>query len=489
MSTGQLQHLYERLAEYASSDFYPYHMPGHKRHTFGNLPPEWMDRDITEIFGFDDLHHPEEILEELQKQAAELYGAEESFYLVGGSTSGVQAAISAALPMGGHLLMARNCHKSAYHTVYLRGLKTTYVYPDMRTNPCICEAVSLQQISAALEQSEDVGAVLIVSPTYEGRIADVAAIAKLVHEKGLPLIVDEAHGAHLGLAPGYAPNSCQAGADLVIHSVHKTLPAMTQTALLHVNGTRIDRDRLRRFLRIYQTSSPSYVLMASIDNALNLAREHKELFEQLRTRFGEMLARLSACRVLSFLTGDATEQDIGKLVISTAGSPITGKELADRLRVEYHLELELAGEDYALAMFTVGDTREGFERMTEALLAIDRDLSSEKRHTFATCLSDTRPSGDYGLHREALPVIPLAEAWDLSWEMVEVEKAKDRYAAEFIQLYPPGIPIVVPGEPFTEKKTDRIVTYIQKQLNVQGVEEEKGKILVKVLREPLHQSV
>ncbi|MCI9144521.1 MAG: amino acid decarboxylase, partial [Lachnospiraceae bacterium] len=261
-----MEHLFEKLAAYSEKGIYPCHMPGHKRRGWGKLPEELYEIDITEIEGFDNLHQPEEILLELQREAARLYGAEESYYLVNGSTGGILSAVSCAVPFGGHILMARNCHKSAYHAAYLRHLQMEFLYPGILSEYGITDAVSALEVGEALERTPDIDAVLIVSPTYEGRIADVAAIAGVAHEKGIPLIVDEAHGAHLGLAEGFPQNSCQAGADLVIHSVHKTLPALTQAGLLHVNGRLIDRDKLRRFLRIYQTSSPSYPLMASIDN-------------------------------------------------------------------------------------------------------------------------------------------------------------------------------------------------------------------------------
>ena len=249
--------LYKELERYGDLDYYPYHMPGHKRRQLGEIPEQLLKTDITEIDGFDNLHQAEGILKEAQELAGRLYGAEETFYLVNGSTCGILSAISAALPVGGHLLMARGCHKSVYHAAYLRKLKLSYLYPKRLPEFGFSEAVTAEQVREALEQESDIGAVLIVSPTYEGRIADVKAIADEVHAKGLPLIVDEAHGAHLGFADGFASGSCQAGADLVIHSVHKTLPAMTQTALLHVNGGRIDRDLLKRFLRIYHSISMS----------------------------------------------------------------------------------------------------------------------------------------------------------------------------------------------------------------------------------------
>ncbi|MCM1376809.1 MAG: aminotransferase class I/II-fold pyridoxal phosphate-dependent enzyme, partial [Muribaculum sp.] len=263
-----MEHLFTRLWENSESNFYPYHMPGHKRHVWGQLSESLARLDITEIDGFDNLHQPEGILDGLQKKAALLYGAEESFYLVNGSTAGILSAVSCALPAGGRILMCRNCHRSAYHAAYLRNLAISYLYPQVCDGYDIFDGVTAGQVQAALDRKPDVGAVLIVSPTYEGRISDVREIARVAHSRGIPLIVDEAHGAHLGLAEGFAPNSCQAGADLVIHSVHKTLPALTQAALLHVNGQLIDRDNLKRFLHIYQSSSPSYLLMASIDNAL-----------------------------------------------------------------------------------------------------------------------------------------------------------------------------------------------------------------------------
>ena len=198
-----MEHLFEKLKENASEDIYPYHMPGHKRQSWGELPEALYTIDITEIEGFDNLHQPEGILLELQKRAARIYGADESFYLVNGSTGGILSAISSAVPVGGHILMARNCHKSAYHGAYLRNLNITYLYPSWLPEYDIFDAVTPQLVAEALEQEPDINAVLLVSPTYEGRISDIGAIAKIVHKKGIPLIVDEAHGAHLGLAEDF----------------------------------------------------------------------------------------------------------------------------------------------------------------------------------------------------------------------------------------------------------------------------------------------
>lgn len=460
--------LYRRLKTYSESDYYPYHMPGHKRQLCGELPREIAEIDITEIEGFDNLHAPEEIFRRLQEEAAGLYGAEESFYLINGSTCGILAAISAAVPRGGRILMTRGAHKSAYHAVYLRNLTVSYLYPEMMEEYDIYDAVTPEQIAQALERGPVPDAVFLVSPTYEGRIADIETIAKLVHSKGIPLIVDEAHGAHLGLAEGFAKNSCQCGADLVIHSVHKTLPALTQSALLHVNGTRVDRDRLRRFLHIYQSSSPSYVLMAGIDNALQLVKERgKYLFAQLRSNYLRMLTELSECKNLRFLPSDAG-QDIGKLVILSPKAGLSGQQIYDILLEKYHLQLEMAAADHCLAMFTIGDSAEAYKRMTEALLAIDRDITEGNWQTKQEPENKNIREGSL-YHMQPGVCLSLADAWDAEKEEIPLSQAAGRIAGDFVNLYPPGIPVLVPGEQVEEIHCRKLAKYAEEGLKVQGI--------------------
>lgn len=494
-----MEHLFEELRKHSESDIYPYHMPGHKRRPFGMLPGELSRIDITEIDGFDNLHQPEGILDGLQREAAGLYGAEESFYLVNGSTCGILSAVSCALPEGGHILMARNCHRSAYHGIYLRGLRATYLYPPYLEEYGIYDALEPEEVRRALEREPDIGAVLVVSPTYEGRISDIRAIADIVHERGIPLIVDEAHGAHLGLADGFPKNSCQQGADLVIHSVHKTLPALTQTALLHVNGQRIDRGLLRRFLRIYQSSSPSYLLMAGIDNTLRyVGLQGQEAFGAFRQRFEAMLDRLRGCRHLRFLTDAGDRQDTGKLLIATKQSGLTGKQLYDILLGRYHLQPEMASTGFVLAMFTVNDGEEAYQRMTEALLAIDGALEEGMAHTpekraegraaeaagsgeyrpgaGALCGEGAGESAGHGRNRGTgrSGAIPLAKAWDMPTEQIALAESEGRYIGEFINLYPPGVPLLVPGERMTGELIGKISEAEEQGLEVQGVGRRKG---------------
>ena len=543
-----MENLFEKLRENRDSGIYPYHMPGHKRRACGDIGQDLCGLDITEIDGFDNLHQPTEILLRLQQQAARLYDAEESFFMVNGSTAGILAAVSAALPRGGHILMARNCHKSAYHAAYLRGLEVTYLYPALLSDFDIFDAVTPEQVRTALAEDSRIGAVLLVSPTYEGRISDIRSIAEIVHEKGIPLIVDEAHGAHLGIGKISPENSCQAGADLVIHSVHKTLPALTQTALLHVNGKLIDREKLRRFLQIYQTSSPSYILMASIGNVLRfLDEEDTEVFETFAQAYNKMHKQLGRCRCLKILPwempreqqrnllgeapgeqqrnllGEAPReryrnllreapeeryrnlpseipgeqyrsllreqhrdlgegvQDIGKLIISTKETSLSGRKLYDILLNRYGLQLEMASESYVLAMFTVNDSPEGYQRMTEALLEIDREL--EQKRDLEECMF--RKIEDQNVLPKPVCRIPLAEAWDMEKELMALSDSVGSCAGEFVNLYPPGVPVLVPGELITEEVCDKVKCWLHSGLTVQGIEVVGSVASIKILSNPV----
>ncbi|MDO4345589.1 MAG: aminotransferase class V-fold PLP-dependent enzyme, partial [Eubacteriales bacterium] len=284
--------LYRKLKEYSQSEAYPFHMPGHKRRL--GVPEGIREIDITEIDGFDNLHHAEGILKEAQQRAAKLYGAEETYYLVNGSTAGILAAISACVGQGGKLLMARNSHKAAYHAAEVRALKTVYLYPQriggekdggLFSGAGLAGSISPADVRRALENDSKIEAVFLTSPTYDGIVSDIKEIAGIAHSFGVPLIVDEAHGAHFGFHPYFPESSVRLGADIVIHSLHKTLPSMTQTALLHQNGVLVKRERIQKYLDIYQTSSPSYVMMACMDGCIEMLRQQGDvLFEDFAER-------------------------------------------------------------------------------------------------------------------------------------------------------------------------------------------------------------
>ncbi len=471
--------LYQALSDYAASDFYPYHMPGHKGNPAGGEMADYHKIDVTEIDGFDNLYHAKGILKEAQLRANRLYGADETFFMVNGGSCGVMAAVMAATEPMDEILIARNCHKSIYNAAILQGLIVRYYYPKMISDYDICDGASADEISVLLDSYPEVKAVVITSPTYEGVLSDIPGIAAVVHGRGKILIVDEAHGSHFGLSSHLPQGAIAGGADLVIHSLHKTLPAMTQTALLHVNGDRVDREKLRGYLCMLQSSSPSYVLMASMHSCMKFLEEQgQERFAAMRGHyesFCEKTVSLAHIHIgkmtnLSQKKHELKGWDLGKIVISVKGTNMSGKELADILREDYHLEMEMAAQTYVLAIMTLMDEATGWQRLADALCEIDGRIEE------STDDAGSVP-GKSALNRQLKSRMPLARAFHGEWETVPLQQAAGRVAAGFINLYPPGSPIVAPGELLDEVVIRQIEECRGAGLNIQGVSE-SGEITV-----------
>lgn len=484
--------LINRLAAYARSDMYPFHMPGHKRRTgpedsFMNSCVDSFTNpfavDITEIEGFDNLHHPEGILKDSMKWAADVYGADQTYYLINGSTGGILAAVCGSVPRGGRILVSRNCHKSVYHGICLNQLKTSYVYPQEIEGLGIQGGITAEDVDRMLNRYMDTQAVLIVCPTYDGIVSDIEAIARIVHRAGLPLIVDEAHGAHFRYDAMFPVSALDLGADVVIQSVHKTLPSLTQTALLHIKcnrpdgGCYADRERIDRYIHMVQSSSPSYVLMASIENSIyqmeqtDTAPYGKQL-HRLRRRLGQMRHLRLADTGLIGQAG-IRDLDISKIVVSTRGTCLypavdgltgfTGAHLDDILRREYHLEMEMCGADYVTAITTVMDSGEGLERLGDALTRIDTQLTD----------AGYKPDGRSGNQKSVYSMrcdtaMSMGEAMEEKMASVGLEDSAGCISGEFVYIYPPGIPIVAPGEWISRPILEVILEYRDKGLPVQG---------------------
>lgn len=481
-----MERLYKELENYGKSDFYPFHMPGHKRNLScaeGEFP---LERDITEIHGFDDLHHSEGILLEAQNALRDLYGTKESFFSVNGSTAGLLAAISASVRRGGQILVARNCHKAVYHGIYLRNLIPTYIYPQADIDLGINGGISAAHVERCLESNQEIEAVLITSPTYDGAVSDVEKIAEAAHRHGIPLIVDEAHGAHFRFSDYFPVSAVELGADVVIQSFHKTLPAMTQTAVVHVCSDRVRLDLLRRFLGIYQTSSPSYILMSSLDACVSvLEKKGSSMFQDFTENLQEVRSRLEKCRYIRLVPG--TEElrkmqeknvffdfDRSKLIFSTAHSQINGPTLCRILREEFHLEMEMTTENYVLAMTTVGDTKEGLLRLCQAIEIIDSRVEVR--------ISETSEAGEEKQENscKCVPMkqlMTVSEAMESPTQLCLIEESVGKVSGEFVYLYPPGIPIVVPGELITGVFIRDVERYKEQGLNLYGLHGEKNEMI------------
>ena len=458
--------IYEKLKMYSDSDYYGFHMPGHKRNLDLMRGTSPYEIDITEIDGFDDLHHAEGILLEAQERAAELYHAEETHYLINGSTVGILSAIAGVTQRGDTILEARNCHKPVYHAIYMNELKPVYLYPYFDENVQLNTEISVQDVSRALNEHPQIRAVVIVSPTYDGVVSDVAAIAEVVHEKGLPLIVDEAHGAHFGFHPEFPERAYELGADIVINSLHKTLPSLTQTGLLHINGMIVNRERVRRYLDILQSSSPSYVLMGGIDACIRLiAGQGEKIFPPYVERLMAMRKRLKELQHLKLV--EMEHYDISKVVISVSCADITSHQLYQKLLSEYHLQMEMVAGTYVLAMTSVGDTEEGMQRLSKAFLEIDRECRCrEEADAFPLSGKQPRLETVYS----SAEVENIADAGEkCSVKSVSWEESAGAVSLEYAYLYPPGCPLIVPGERITKEAVDLLAWYTNHEFSIEGL--------------------
>ena len=477
-----MNRLYKELENYGKSDFYPFHMPGHKRNRAcveGDFP---IERDITEIDGFDDLHHSEGILLDAQNALSKMYGTRKSFFSVNGSTAGILTAISAAVKKGGQILVARNCHKAVYHGIYLRELVPTYIYPHYDPDLGINGSISVSRVERCLEENPEIEAVLLTSPTYDGVVSDIRQIAEAAHRHGVPLIVDEAHGAHFRFSDYFPISAVDLGADVVIQSFHKTLPAMTQTAVLHLCSDRVSEKLIHRFLGIYETSSPSYILMSSLDACVvKLEKDSGRMFDEFTENLENARRQLGQCRYIRlFRTPEEDDEekneksmtemfdyDRSKLILSTVHSSLNGPGLSQILREKYHLEVEMTTENYVLALAAVGDTREGFQRLCEAIKEIDRQEAAKAAgNPKDQAETEKQECVKCGPMKQLMPV---SQAMDAQAQLCFLEESAGKIAAEFVYLYPPGIPIIVPGEQITGLFTRNVRRYMAQGLNIHGL--------------------
>ena len=425
-----MESLYKKLDNYKEKGIIPFHMPGSKRNPRLTLG-EPFEMDITEIDGFDNLHDAKGILAYEMDRGAQLFKADEALLLVNGSTAGILAAINGAVLQREKVLVARNAHIAVINAIIMRNLTPVYIVPE-KDDYGIDKGISAKQVGDTLEKDPEIKAIIITSPTYEGMVSEIKEIADIAHGKGIPLIVDAAHGAHLAFSPLFTKSAQEAGADAVVVSLHKTLPALTQTGLLLLNGPLIDRKRVKYFWNAYQTTSPSYVLMGSISACFDVlaSSQGKELMEHYVKRVITLRMNLNNnLENIRLLDSD----DPSKLVFLASD----GRTLFKRMLDEYNIQFEMGMPGYALAMTSLADTKEMYTELSKAIRNIDNDFGPPET------------LGSYS--RESLPEMGMVpwramEYNFLKAEDVDINKAAGRVVTENICMYPPGIPVVIAGE-------------------------------------------
>lgn len=462
------------LVENASKNYISFHMPGHKGSAiyaelgYSEFIDKIVDCDITEIIGADNLFKAEGIIKNTAERYAELYNAKKSYLLVNGSSGGIISAILAVVPKGGKLIMARNSHKSIFNTLSLGDIQPVYAYSEMIEKYGITGEIKKEHIEELLKENTDASAVILPSPNYYGICSDIKGIADVVHKYGKILIVDQAHGAHLKFFRDYPKCAEDQGADIVINSTHKTLASFTGSAILNVCSERVDLFELEDKLQSIETSSPSYLLMASLDiNADILEKHGMELTKLWMDNIEWAYETFSKIEGLEVLMCD--NMDRTKINISMSSLGLDGAELELEL-LKHGIRAELITGDILMLMSGIGNTRQHFEKLYEAL----ENIAYSQRMKIAK--DDIKGKISKKKVNLALQVKPFGEqklyAVPRKKYLKKLSQSVDEICASSIIPYPPGIPIVCPGEKITREMVEYVEGLIDAKEKVIGVTEE-----------------
>ena len=459
------------LPEHAELDPVSFHMPGHKgsqlykKLGYGEILDKLMDCDITEIPGADNLFQTEDVILEIMEKYKKLYGSKKSYLLVNGSSVGLIAGILSCTKRGDKVIMARNSHKSIFNAMRLGGLDPVYLFPEILEGHGILGGISPEEVKKLMDENPDAGCVVLPSPNYYGICSDIRAIAEACHERNKVLIVDQAHGAHLRfIGEGYPMSAEEGGADIVINSTHKTLASWTQTAVMNVMSDRVDLNVIEDNLQILESSSPSYPLMLSLDiNADILLDEVKseKIFGEWKEAvdmFYTAAKKIPGLKIIEDPMLDRTKfnMDMGDL-------GLTGNELEVLLN-ERGIFVELVTGNIIMGMTGIGTTKEHVERLVTAL----RDIASERRTE--DCTGAKEQPGILTFKPERAPVPEEKES-------VLIDDCAGRVCAGSIIPYPPGIPLLCPGEVITKELVDYVKKLRSMGEKVIGVSS-AGEILV-----------
>lgn len=461
--------LYNELMAYSRSKL-AFHMPGHKFGTIADLNKlNLSSLDNTEAIGMDNLYEASGIIKQAMNLMADFYGAKETIFLTNGSTAGILASILATCKEGDKLIVARNAHHSVWSGLVLAGVTPIYINPVYLKEEDILGEITAKTVEEALIKYPEAKGVLIVSPTYEGIVSDIRAIADVAHKYDKLLIVDEAHGAHFVLGNSFPVSSTRRGADIVINSMHKTLPALTQSGLLHICSNRIKYETVIGALRMVQTSSPSYIMMGLMDYIRGYILEHHVLIKRqyidelivMRARLGNNL------RVLRLIEKAPEFYDRSKIIISTSYANINGYELAELLNKHFSIVVEAALDNYIILMTTMADQKATLERLELALQIIDSNLIEMNRRPSINSFM----TGAISLGENPRKIFYGKKKWKI------INECQQQRSVNNIMLYPPGIPLVCIGEMIEESHISLINRFKDK---LQGIQIIDNKVYLEV---------
>jgi len=461
--------IYNFLHNHKQKKAISFHMPGHKGgRGFDGISPEFYNMgpyDITEIEGADNLHHSEGIIEEAQVRAAKLYNSKHTFFLINGTTAGIYSMILSSAAEGDKIIVPRNCHKSVINAAIIGGLRIVYLYPEVDNRLSIATTVSVESVQRAVREHPDAKAVLITYPNYYGMACDIEKIAQVVHGSGMILLTDSAHGAHFKFHRDLPICALEAGADAVAHSTHKTLSSFTQSSMLHINSNRIDINRVKFFLQLTQSTSPSYMLMASLDQARMLMEQRGEELlgraVELSRNFRKRVTSLDGVCCIdkdSQLGGEVNTLDQTRLVINIQKTGLSPREAEYILREKYNINIEFSDLYNLVCIASIFNTKEDFDQLYDAVKDISQTLSPD--------ISRPVPVRQW-VSPET--VYSPREAVYKSTQSMALKDSAGRISGEFIVPYPPGIPLVVPGELISRECIDIIKEYKENGISITGL--------------------
>ena len=452
--------LVDALQEAAKKPHAPFYAPGHKRGQ--GIPQPLVELlgasvfpfDLPELPDLDNLFAPEGVIQEAQELAAAAFGAEQTWFLVNGSTAGVMAAILATCGTGDKIILPRNVHQSAIAGLILSGAVPIFVNPEYDPATDLAHSITATAVARALKQHPDAKAVMMVYPTYHGVCGDVKAIAQLVHQHNIPLLVDEAHGAHFWFHPDLPPSALSAGADLTVQSTHKVLGAMTQASMLHVQGKGVDQQRLSKALQLVQSTSPSYLLLASLDAARQqMALHGKKLMTrtlQLAFQARDIISQFPGLSVLELVkTPGFCNLDQTRLTVKVADLGLSGFEADEIFHQHLGVTAELPTLQHLTFIISLGNTEADIQKLVKAFSTLTQEYSSPQPVSLLQDLFQRWQADLLFIHPSSFTIHPSLsprEAFFALTETLPVEQTLDRICAELVCPYPPGIPALMPGE-------------------------------------------
>jgi lysine decarboxylase len=472
---------FQALLDYVDSGVLPFHTPGHVQGNGMDLAfREFVGDnicaiDLTPMPGIDDLLQPVAAIKEAQQLAALAYGADHTFFLINGSTSGNQCMMMTAVNPGDKIAVPRNSHKSMLGGLVMSGAHPIYMQPEVDEELHMDHCVTPETVARTLEEHPDIVAVYVVSPTYYGVAADLASIERIVHDAGKLMLVDEAWGPHFQFHPALPLSATQAGADLCINSTHKMLSAFSQCAMLHQKGPRVRLDRLKAVLKMFLSTSPNLPMVASLDVARKqmateggaLLSRTIELAEETRRRINRIDGLYCFGEELQGRKG-VFDLDPTKIAVTVTGLGYTGYEASEILRYRYNIQVELADLFNVVALFTIGTTRDAADRLAFAFEEMARDDRAVDMYAPSGILERRVNVGTYRLPKIPLMRMLPRDAFLAETESVPFRESAGRICAETISPYPPGIPVIAPGEELSQELVDYLRLEMKAGVRIQG---------------------